>query len=102
MAVDHGERDGRCWGCGYLLRGVESARCPECGREFNRGDRSSMNFGRPMGRAGRWALRPPGGLAVVLAGLGAVLVVVGTGVGIDLDFWRVDRMVFASWGRLRA
>src|SRR5947208_962511 len=52
--MDSDGQDGRCWGCGYLLRGVESPQCPECGRGFDRADRSTMNFGRPMGRAGRW------------------------------------------------
>jgi hypothetical protein len=27
--------DPRCLDCGYRLRGLESHRCPECGREFN-------------------------------------------------------------------
>ena len=33
----HGQRvaaDGSCVKCGYLLRGVPSKRCPECGNEF--------------------------------------------------------------------
>jgi len=28
-------RDIPCPGCGYLMRGLESARCPECGREID-------------------------------------------------------------------
>jgi hypothetical protein len=29
-----GEGDPRCVGCGYLLAGLTSQRCPECGRRF--------------------------------------------------------------------
>jgi hypothetical protein len=51
---------GRCWNCGYLLLGLgeEARRCPECGRKFDPADRSTMNFGREMGRMGRFMLKP--------------------------------------------
>jgi len=67
------QQSGRCWECGYLLRGVESAKCPECGKDFDRANPSSMNFGLPMGRFGRWALASPGwvimGLPILAFGL---------------------------------
>lgn len=33
-------RNGRCWKCGYDLRGTNDNRCPECGTEFQRPDSS--------------------------------------------------------------
>lgn len=39
---------GRCFECDYPLLGLESRRCPECGREFDPADRSTMNFGRAV------------------------------------------------------
>ena len=27
----------RCFGCGYVLHGLPSTRCPECGRNINPG-----------------------------------------------------------------
>src|SRR4051812_42173367 len=65
---------GRCWGCDYLLRGVESGRCPECGREFDRANPLSMNHGRAMGRLGRWMIGRIGLLAILTAFAGAILV----------------------------
>src|SRR4051812_29627583 len=67
---------GHCWQCGYLLRGVESAVCPECGRGFDRADRSTMNFGRPMGRWARAMVTPVGWRTVLLAIVGAVCILV--------------------------
>lgn len=59
----------RCQGCDYPLRGLESRRCPECGRAFDPADPSTMNLGRPLGRIGRVLLAPTGwwvlGLIVV-------------------------------------
>ena len=63
-----------CWSCGYPLRGVPSDRCPECGRPFDRADRSTVNFGRPMGRLGRRALAGMSAWTVGVAVLGAGLV----------------------------
>lgn len=64
----------RCWGCDYLLRGVESSRCPECGREFDPADPASMNHSRAIGRAGRWMLGRLGSLTTLIAFAGAMLV----------------------------
>ncbi len=33
----------KCLGCGYALRGLAEARCPECGREFDPNDPMTMN-----------------------------------------------------------
>lgn len=30
--------DIRCLGCGYCLKGLQSSRCPECGKTFDRND----------------------------------------------------------------
>ncbi|MDB5319297.1 MAG: hypothetical protein JWN40_928 [Phycisphaerales bacterium] len=67
--------DARCWSCGYLLRGVASGRCPECGRAFDLSDPKSVNFGRPMGRVGRWMLGDLGwsGVVIAFAGCAAIL-----------------------------
>jgi hypothetical protein len=37
--------DARCKRCGYWLRGNTSARCPECGREFNPADATTFDYG---------------------------------------------------------
>lgn len=68
------ERDGRCWGCGYLLRGLESGACPECGRGFDRADPSTINLGRTVGRLGWWMLAPVGAWTIGVAAVGAALV----------------------------
>jgi hypothetical protein len=52
----------RCLGCGYLLRGLTTPRCPECGRAFNPGDRSSMAIGSPMGKFATAIYQPTGRL----------------------------------------
>lgn len=33
--VEERQRASRCQSCGYLLRGLPKARCPECGTEFD-------------------------------------------------------------------
>src|SRR5689334_4287565 len=68
------EQLARCWQCGYLLRGIQSRQCPECGRPFDRADPASMNFAQPMGRLGRWMLAPLGRGVIALAILGLVLI----------------------------
>ncbi len=96
-------QNGRCWDCGYLLRGVASARCPECGRAFDRDERSSMNFGRQMGRLGKWALGNLGWGATGLAAVGCGLVW-GT-VRSPPAGWRfslVDLRLYGSWWNYRS
>src|SRR4051812_43924145 len=98
MADLHNNQSGRCWGCGYLLRGLESANCPECGRPFDRNVRSSMNFGRPMGRFGRASLAPLGWLTVVIAAIGCILV--WSTVRWPIEGWRfslMDVLFYAQW-----
>jgi hypothetical protein len=70
--------DARCWLCGYLLRGVASGRCPECGRAFDLSDPKSVNFGRPMGRVGRWMLGDLGWSGVVIAFVGCAAILCTT------------------------
>jgi hypothetical protein len=45
---------GKCWKCGYDLRGIESRKCPECGREFD--PANVFSFLRAES-CGRWAMR---------------------------------------------
>src|SRR3954452_22308042 len=49
-----------CLTCNYALRGLESHRCPECGREFDPDEPLSMNLGLPRGRLALMLLRPIG------------------------------------------
>jgi hypothetical protein len=67
------EAVGSCWECGYALRGLESRRCPECGRPFDPDDPATMNMGREVGWLAAWLMRPPGWAMYLLLG-GAVLV----------------------------
>ena len=55
--------DAKCIGCGYALRGLIEARCPECGRKFNRDDAATFNSGRHHGRLAGWLLQPTRWLA---------------------------------------
>jgi hypothetical protein len=50
----------QCLSCNYPLKGLESGRCPECGRGFDPADPLTMNLGRPLGPAARALLRPIG------------------------------------------
>lgn len=72
MAAETEEKVGRCWECGYSLRGLPMPRCPECGRGFNPADETTMNMGVEVGTAKKWIMRPPGWPFHVLT-LGAVL-----------------------------
>src|SRR5688500_11540189 len=49
---------GLCVGCNYPLWGLPTPRCPECGREFDPLDPSTMIMGRPLSPLARWALGP--------------------------------------------
>ena len=49
-----------CLSCNYPLRGLESRRCPECGRGFDPDEPMSMNLGRPLDRTALMLLRPIG------------------------------------------
>ena len=49
---------GLCLGCNYPLWGLPTPRCPECGREFDPLDPSTMNMGRELTAFARWALGP--------------------------------------------
>ena len=49
---------GLCLDCGYALHGLPTPRCPECGREFDPLDPSTMNMGRELSDLARWVLGP--------------------------------------------
>ncbi|MFI5382066.1 MAG: HEAT repeat domain-containing protein, partial [Tepidisphaerales bacterium] len=55
-----------CRNCGYSLRGLQSAACPECGQAFDPADPKTMNLGRPLGWFGWLMLRPIGWPLTVL------------------------------------
>lgn len=48
-----------CLGCGYALRGLTRAVCPECGRVFDPTDASTYREAGGLGGWRRWARRPP-------------------------------------------
>ncbi len=56
-----------CLGCGYALRGLPEAVCPECGRAFDPAD--STTYDEPTRPTGwrRWAQAPPLSRCVVAA-----------------------------------
>ena len=68
--------DARCKSCGYALRDLETTRCPECGREFDPADATTMHLGQPAGWFGRFLLRPPSAIPIVLCCAAAVSLVV--------------------------
>jgi hypothetical protein len=57
---------GRCWTCGYRLDAIPSRRCPECGRQFDPDDPTTMNMIGPVNRLTRWMLTHPLGWPTLL------------------------------------
>ena len=49
---------GLCLDCNYPLWGLPTPRCPECGREFDPFDASTMLMGRELSPLAQWALGP--------------------------------------------
>src|SRR5688572_8901282 len=49
---------GLCLDCGYALHGLPTPRCPECGREFDPLDPTTMNMGRELSELAKWVLGP--------------------------------------------
>jgi hypothetical protein len=66
-----------CLSCNYALRGLESRRCPECGRGFDPDAPLTMNQGRPLDRVALALLRPIGRWAPATMWLLAVTGVLG-------------------------
>src|SRR5690349_18535441 len=93
------EQTGRCWGCGYLLRGIESGKCPECGRGFDWKNRTTFNLGRPIWRWRRGLMMPPGIFLCSIVFVGVGVMDWGTGWAGDWDFWRWDRTL-TQWENL--
>lgn len=60
MELTHIPQRAWCLGCDYPLAGLDSKRCPECGREFDPHDLVSYNSDRPLTRLDRIALSPTG------------------------------------------
>lgn len=72
------ERDVRCRGCDYPLKGIPSGECPECGRPFDWNKRTTYKEGDEPGFAGTH-LRPRLIRGLILLGLflvGVVLLLV--------------------------
>lgn len=64
--------DAVCLGCGYALRGLAEAKCPECGRGFRPPNRSSYRRLGERSRVKAWLGRGPGwvlGSGVILTAL---------------------------------
>lgn len=59
--------DAWCKKCGYLLRGLPEAVCPECGRGFDLNDPKTFDVHPPGWRRKRWIKR--GSFVVSIAGL---------------------------------
>jgi hypothetical protein len=100
---------GLCLDCDYPLRGLATPRCPECGRAFDPNDSWTMNVGRPMRRALRWLLRPPGRWTVAAAIVAAAVVVSDGNPGptkwnrteLGLVLWAVIGIAWAARSLLR-
>src|SRR5580698_3388294 len=60
-----------CLACGYPLKNLPSARCPECGRSFDPADGRTMSLGRPLRPCQRRLLQPMGWPTISLAVLGS-------------------------------
>jgi hypothetical protein len=73
MTIEHDERVGACWECGYSLRGLTTPRCPECGRKFDPADERTMNMGWEVRRVVKWLMRPPGWPTHLLTGAAVIM-----------------------------
>jgi hypothetical protein len=77
-----------CKGCGYALVGLQSNKCPECGRGFDLGNRRTFARRPPRRALWRWGRRV---LAVVLL----LLLTAGAGVGWLWWGWRAEQPTIA-------
>lgn len=55
-----------CFGCGYLLRGLEQPVCPECGRKFDPADPTSFAATKRIRTWRRWRWRIAGAFVFVM------------------------------------
>jgi len=78
-----------CKQCGYLLAGLESGKCPECGRGFDLGDRRTFARRPPRGWVWRWGRRV---LELVLL----LALAAGTGVGWLWWGWHTEQATIAQ------
>jgi hypothetical protein len=109
MAIFHAEQTRCCLGCGYSLRGLEEAICPECGRAFDPLNsatfiptescpRSVLGLLTPV----RWPVRLAATLSILLVIASAI---VGRFVAGVLALWLVVYLIVAvpclvrSWFR---
>ncbi len=66
--AEGGGAQGLCAGCGYRLRGLPDATCPECGRPFDPHNPATMNLsGRPYGPLARVLFAPPARVLAIAA-----------------------------------
>jgi hypothetical protein len=74
----------RCITCGYVLLGLESRRCPECGREFDPADPRTVTLKPPFVSARYWmpGMALAGALAVVIGV--ALVATAGYGVAVSI------------------
>src|SRR3954453_2978756 len=90
---------GLCWDCDYPLAGIESGRCPECGRGFDAEDERTVNLGKALGRGGRGMLRPVGRGILVGAAVAALMILVTARWPAHWgQRWLVDVPYFLRWG----
>jgi hypothetical protein len=59
------DSSGRCLHCNYVLRDLPTPRCPECGNDFDPADVRTINLGREITPAARWALGPSSNLIAI-------------------------------------
>ena len=76
-----------CWDCGYILFGLDSRRCPECGRPFDPGDESTFNRGFHGSK--KWAA--PSGTILTLYPITVVASLYCT--------WIAGRLALGRWPR---
>src|SRR4051812_21326879 len=78
-----------CKGCGYILAGLTSRACPECGRAFDSRNRRTFARRPPRGWVWRWGQRL---LALVL------LLLLAGGVGLFWLWrgWQAEKVTIAQ------
>lgn len=91
-----------CLDCDYPLKGLTEKRCPECGREFNPRDTSTMRTPETPSRFAQWIMRPPGRRSFWLTIVGtAFTLACGAapggylGFGFVILFWM---LLLPAWG----
>jgi len=84
-----------CRGCGYFLLGLQSRKCPECGRDFDPANRRTFARRPSRGPLWRWGRR-------FLAFVILLILAAGAGLGWLWQGWRAEQKAIGQLDDLNA